>query len=66
MLLDFSCVITIQYTDTYLYIHVSICDVTGAVPSLKGIANQLNILKKELKLYKVFLASDANEDGKID
>ena len=35
----------------------------GAVPSLKGAANQLNILKEELKLSKVFLASDAAEDG---
>ena len=33
---------------------------------MKGAANQLNILKKELKLYKVFLASDATEDGKKD
>ena len=35
----------------------------GAVPSLKGAAKQLNILKKELKLNKVFLASDAPEHG---
>jgi D-ribose pyranose/furanose isomerase RbsD len=37
--------------------------VTGAVPSLKGAAKQLNTLKKELNLNKVFLASDATEKG---
>lgn len=66
MTLYFGCIVTIQYTDIYLCIHVAICDDTGVVPSLKGAANQLNILKKELKLYKVFLASDATEDGKKD
>ena len=35
----------------------------GEVPSLAGAANQINILKKELKLEKVFLATDAPEDG---
>ena len=35
----------------------------GAIPSLAGAANQINILKKELKLEKVFLASDAPKHG---
>ena len=33
------------------------------MPSLAGAANQLNILKKELKLDKIFLASDAPKHG---
>ena len=39
------------------------CTTAGAVPSLQGAAKQLNILKKELNLNSVFLASDGSEQG---
>lgn len=52
--------------DEYCQLLFTILYYIGAVPSLKGAAKQLNILKKELNLNKVFLASDAPEHGRND
>lgn len=38
--------------------------VAGKLPSLKGVAEQINALKQELRLEKVFLATDAPNSGK--
>ena len=35
----------------------------GMVPSLEGVANQINRLKLELGLEKVFVATDATIEG---
>ena len=43
--------------------YIMLCMYPGVVPSLAGAANQINVLKKELKLEKVFLASDAPKHG---
>ena len=37
----------------------------GMVPSLEGAANQINRLKMELGLEKVFVATDATKEGTV-
>ena len=52
---------TIIMRTSYVCVNKGLC--TGAVPSLEGAANQLNSLKKELGLQKVFLSTDAPNNG---
>lgn len=52
------CVCVCVCRQDYLYAHKDV------VPSLEGAASQLNTLKKELRLERVFLASDASLEGK--